>query len=83
MPLIDILGWIFFGIVVCCIVAGAIIFVKKVTLYPEKGVKPNIQAVRDILRRYGNFKDGYDGDLDELDIDEALAEIDKAISRRE
>lgn len=79
MPLIDILGWIFFGIVVCCIAAGAIIFVKKVTLYPEKGVKPNMQAVRDILRRYGNFKDGYDGDLDELDIDEALAEIGKVL----
>lgn len=35
MPLIDIVGWVFFGIVVCCIIAGAIIFVKKVTLYPE------------------------------------------------
>jgi len=35
MAVIDIVGWVFFGIVVCCIIAGAVIFVNKVTLYPK------------------------------------------------
>ena len=33
------------------------------------------EKIKDILTRYGNFVDGYDADGDELDIDEALAEI--------
>lgn len=31
--------------------------------------------IMDILRRYGNFVDGYDADGDELDIDEAHVAI--------
>ncbi len=35
MEILGIIGWIFFGLVVCCLIAGAVIFVKKVTLFPE------------------------------------------------
>lgn len=33
------------------------------------------ETLEDILRRYGNFMDGYDADNDELDINEALEAI--------
>lgn len=33
------------------------------------------KEIEDILRRLGNFEAGYDGDLDEIDRDEALAKI--------
>ena len=35
MSVWDIVGWIVFWILVCCVIAGGVIFVKKVTLYPE------------------------------------------------
>lgn len=37
------------------------------------------QELREILRRYGNFMSGYDGDGDEIDIDEANDQILKEI----
>jgi len=33
------------------------------------------EGVNDILKRYGNYADGYDADGDELDIDGALGAI--------
>lgn len=36
MSIVDVVGWVFLGLVVVCAIAGAVIFVKKVTLYPEE-----------------------------------------------
>ena len=38
----------------------------------DKGAQ---EKIRDILRRYGNFMDGYDADGDALDIDETVEAI--------